>query len=178
MTVGSEGGSPKAIALAPPQSRHHEAFTSFEHMYLLTYMQLADAKASVFMAITSGAIAYIVGHYGLGWIKLEHIRLHLILLPVSMTFLTFSAASAFAVIVPRIGEPTGVIHFRAVAMRKSAADFASDVLTTSQSEMFEQQMSYCYELARICSRKYRWLDRSLWSGVLGYGSFLATLIFL
>jgi hypothetical protein len=83
-----------------------------------------------------------VGHYGLSWVNLEHIGLHLILLPVSMILLTFAAGSAFAVIVPRIGE------------------------------------AYCYELARICTRKYRWLDRSLLSGVLGYGEFLVTMIFL
>jgi hypothetical protein len=39
--------------LEPPQGHHHENFISFEHLYLLTYMQLADAKAAVFMAITS-----------------------------------------------------------------------------------------------------------------------------
>ena len=53
--------------LEAPRLPHHETFVSFEHEYLLAYMQLADAKAAVFMAITSGAIAYIVGHYGLGW---------------------------------------------------------------------------------------------------------------
>jgi hypothetical protein len=162
----------------PPQSQYHENFTSFEHMYLLAYMQLADAKAAVFMAITSGAIAYIVGHYGFGWLKLEDIRLHLILLPISTILLTFSAGSAFAVIVPRIGHAGGIIHFRAVANRRSAKKFVSDVLATSQSQMFEEQMTYCYELARICTRKYRWLDRSLWSGVLGYAALLATMVFL
>jgi hypothetical protein len=141
-------------------------------------MQLADAKAAVFMAITSGAIAYIVGHYGLAWVNLEHIRLHLILLPVSTGLLTFGAGSAFSVIVPRIGDANGIIHFRAVAKRTSAKQFASDVLGTSESEMFEEQMAYCYELARICARKYRWLDRSLFAGVLGYAAFLVTLVFL
>jgi hypothetical protein len=164
--------------LEPPQRQDHENYISFEHMHLLTYMQLADAKAAVFMAITSGAIAYIVGHYGLTWVNFEHIRLHVILLPVSTILLTFAAGSAFAVIVPRIGEGSGIIHFRAVAKRTSAKQFASDVLGTSQSEMFDEQMAYCYELARICTRKYRWLDRSLLSGVLGYAAFLVTLVFL
>jgi len=162
----------------PPRLQHHEKFISFEHAYLLAYMQLADAKAAVFMAITSGAIAYIVGHYGLAWVNLQHIRLHLILLPVSTGLLTFGAGSAFSVIVPRIGDANGIIHFRAVAKRTSAKQFASDVLGTSETEMFEEQMAYCYELARICARKYRWLDRSLFAGVLGYAAFLVTLVFL
>ena len=44
--------------------------------------------------------------------------------------------------------------------------------------MFEAQTAYCYELARTCARKYRWLDRSLFTGVLGYAAFLVTLVFL
>lgn len=86
--------------------------------------------------------------------------------------------SAFSVIVPRIGDADGIIHFRAVAKRTSAKQFANDVLGTSESEMFEAQTAYCYELARTCARKYRWLDRSLFTGVLGYAAFLVTLVFL
>jgi pycsar effector protein len=164
--------------LEAPRLPHHATFVSFEHEYLLAYMQLADAKAAVFMAITSGAIAYIVGHYGLSWVNLEHIRLHLILLPVSTSLLTFAAGSAFSVIVPRIGDAGGIIHFRAVAKRTSAKQFANDVLETSESEMFEAQIAYCYQLAQTCERKYRWLDRSLFTGVLGYAAFLVTLVFL
>ena len=36
--------------------RHHEAFPAFEHVYLLTYVQLADAKAAVFLAMATSAI--------------------------------------------------------------------------------------------------------------------------
>jgi hypothetical protein len=43
--------------LQAPRLPYHETFISFEHAYLLAYMQLADAKAAVVMAITSGAIA-------------------------------------------------------------------------------------------------------------------------
>jgi hypothetical protein len=99
-------------------------------------------------------------------VNLEHIRLHLILLPVSTSLLTFAAGSAFSVIVPRIGDAGGIIHFRAVAKQTSAKQFANDVLGTSESEMFEAQIAYCYELARICARKYRWLERSLSPGCL------------
>ena len=44
--------------------------------------------------------------------------------------------------------------------------------------MFEEQIAYCYELARICARKYQLLDRSLWVGVVGYAVLLTTLILL
>ena len=33
--------------LEAPRLPHHETFVSFEHEYLLAYMQLADAKAAV-----------------------------------------------------------------------------------------------------------------------------------
>jgi hypothetical protein len=52
----------------------------FEQVHLISYMQLADAKAAVFLAIASGAIAYIAGHYGLGWLHGERFMGHSLLL--------------------------------------------------------------------------------------------------
>lgn len=161
-------------------NRHHEVFPSFEHVYPLTYMQLADTKASVFLAMTTSAIAYLVGHYGLAWLNLENISKHLFLLSVSGTFLAISATCAFAVIVPRRPADSGrsIIHFDSVLRRTSDRHYADDVLALSRSDLFQEQLAYCFDLARICERKYRLLDRSLITGVLGYAAFLATLILL
>jgi hypothetical protein len=51
------------LGTAAEVARHHEPFPAFEHVYLLTYVQLADAKAAVFLAMAS-AIAYLAARYG------------------------------------------------------------------------------------------------------------------
>ena len=157
----------------------HVAFANFEHMHLLTYMQLADSKASVFLAVTSGAIAYIVGHYGLGWLWPEHVTANLVVLASATTMLGISAAYALAVIVPRFGSRAhSVIAFPAVLRRPSAREYAAVVRSRSAPELFEDQMRYCFDLAGTCGRKYRLLDRSLVTGAIGYAALLAALVML
>jgi len=168
--------------LSPPSSSrtsHHQDFPGFEQTSLLSYMQLADTKASVFMFVSSGAIAYIVGHWGLDWLRASPAGWHLVLLAVSTLFLGLSAIYAFAVIVPRFGPPQrGLVHFAGVIQHPSPEEYAAEVLSKSATELYAEQIGYCYQLARICARKYRLLHRSLLTGVLGYAAFLAALIWL
>src|ERR1700722_18167171 len=85
--------------------------TDFEQVHLISYMQLADTKASVFLAIASGAVAYIAGHYGLGWLHVEHVIGHSLLLSCTTLVLVLSAAFAIAVIVPRKRQRHSGIFF-------------------------------------------------------------------
>jgi len=159
--------------------RQHMAFPAFEQMHLLSYMNLADTKAAVFLAMSTSAIAYLVARYGLTWLKLENISRHIVLLPVAVIFLAISATYAVAVIVPRLVDPeSSIIHFRAIARHKSNRRYVEDLLARTPAALFEEQMAYCYDLAVISRRKYQLLNRSLIAGVLGYATFLATLIFV
>jgi hypothetical protein len=157
---------------------HHKAFPEFEHLYLLTNAQLADAKAAVFLALATSAIAYLAARYGVTWLKLADINLRMALLPLTSALLAISAADALAVIVPRFPEPqTGIISFQSIA-HSTKQQYVNEVLARSPSEMFHEQLAYCGELARICTRKYQLLGRSLVMGLLGYVAFLATIILL
>src|SRR5262249_6467667 len=116
--------------------RHHESFPGFEQIYLLTYVQLADAKAAVFLAMASSAIAYLAANYGLTWLKLQAVTLQVVLLSLSIALLGISAAHSIAVIVPRLPRsPVGIIYFRSVALL-SCHQYAKDVLARSSSEIF------------------------------------------
>ena len=84
-----------------PHTQIRSGITDFEQVHLISYMQLADAKAAVFLAIASGAVAYVASHYGLGWLHGEHFLGHSLLLSVTTLLLGASAAFAIAVIVPR-----------------------------------------------------------------------------
>ena len=128
--------------------------------------------------MTTGAIAYLAGHYGLAWLRLEDVGLHIVLLSLSTGFLGISAADAFAVIVPRLPRSaTGILYLESVA-RLSSHEYSHEVLRRSSSEIFNDQLDYCRELARICAIKYKLLHRSLVTGILGYAAFLAALILL
>ena len=152
-------------------------FPDFEQVHLISYMQLADAKAAVFLAIASGAIAYIAGHYGLGWLHEERFFGHSLLLSSTTLFLVASAVHAIAVIVPRRHRRrTGTIFYNHVVRSDSAAHYADSVLQMSEVDIFLEQMTYCHDLAKTCDRKYRLLNYSLVLGIIGYAMFLALLV--
>jgi hypothetical protein len=151
--------------------------TDFEQVHLISYMQLADAKASVFLAIASGAIAYIAGHYGVGWLHGEHFFGHSLLLSLTTFVLVLSAAFAIAVIVPRKSRRhRGIFFYHDIAQISSASHYADALLAKSDLEFFREQAAYCYGLAKICSRKYLLLNISLFLGIAGYAGFLALLL--
>ena len=122
----------KIVPIDRRMDTHHEAFPSFENVTLLAYMQLADSKASVFLAMTTSAIAYLIARFGLAWLKIEKFSWHPVLLYVSVALLAVSAAYAMAVIVPRLaGSHGSVVHFRSVSRRATHQLYADDVLALS-----------------------------------------------
>lgn len=162
---------------ATPRGKAWVGFPDFEQIHLISYMQLADAKAAVFLAIASGAIAYIAGHYGLGSLHGDNFFGHALLLSSATLFLVASATHAIAVIVPRRNHRrTGVIFYHHVTRSDSPAQYADGVLKMSEVEIFFEKMTYCHELANICDRKYRLLNYSLILGIIGYAMFLALLL--
>jgi len=149
----------------------------FEQVHLISYMQLADAKAAVFLAIASGAVAYIAGHYGLGWLHGEHFMGHSLLLSLTTIVLVASAALAIAVIVPRKNKRhDSIIFYHEIAQIGSPALYLHALAEMSDAEIFRTKMAYCHFVAKICNRKYRLLNFSLISGIVGYAMFLVLLL--
>jgi len=151
--------------------------TDFEQVHLISYMQLADAKASVFLAIASGAVAYIAGHYGLGWLHGEHFLGHSLVLSLTTLVLVVSAAFAIAVLVPRKSrQERGIFFYHDIAQIESPSHYAETLLKMSEEDLFRDKLAYCYALSKICTRKYRLLNISLILGIAGYAGFLALLL--
>ena len=165
----------------PPSEKTGKAdirrsFQDFEQIHLVAYMQLADAKASVFLAIASGAVAYIAGHYGLDWLQNEPFLGHSLLLSLTTLVLVVSAALGIAVIVPRKSQKRdGIIFYHDIMQIASSERYADLLLEMSETEIFRKQIAYCYVLAKICDQKYRLLNYSFILGVVGYAMFLAVL---
>jgi hypothetical protein len=167
---------------AKPRAKTESTFVraglaDFEQVHLISYMQLADAKAAVFLAIASGAIAYVAGHYGLGWLHSEHFVGHSLLLTATTLVLVAAAAFAIAVIVPRRSRQwRGIFFYHDIAQMASPAHYVEALLQKSDTELFREQAIYCYALAKICDRKYLLLNISLVFGILGYAGFLTQLL--
>jgi hypothetical protein len=150
---------------------------AFEQTHLISYMQLADAKAAVFLAIASGTIAYVAGHYGLGWMRGERFFGRSLLLSATTVVLVISAAIDIAVILPRKRRMDGgVTFYHDVAPIHPPGRYAELFMAMSEYDLFREQMKYCHALARICNLKYRLLNAGIVLGVVGYAMFVALLL--
>ena len=150
---------------------------AFEQAHLISYIQLADAKAAVFLAIASGAIAYVAGHYGLGWIREKHFFAHTIVLLLTTTVLLVSAALNIAVILPRRRKTErGVTFYHDVARIEPPSRYVEIVQSMSDADVLREQFDYCHALARICAIKYRLLYYGFVMEMIGYAIFLGLLL--
>ena len=85
------------------------------------------------------------------------------LLGAALWFLTIAAIFAFATIVPRLtSSGDGVVFFGAVAARSSAREYRTAVIMLSEGELADARLVHCYDLARVCQRKYDALRRAMW----------------
>ena len=147
----------------------HSNFAEFHEEYVSKYIALADTKAAWMFTITAGLIAYLGGNEN---------YLSLLLNPewggayctkaATMLMLALSALFSFLVIVPRVptsGE--GVVYFKTVASKSSADDYVESVGKKSTSELAEARLVHCYDISRVCARKYNALRISMWAGFIG-----------
>jgi len=158
----------------------HKEFAGFHQGYVSSFISLADTKASWVFALASGAILY--------FLALDAAREQLLkpswsaeflLLGIPLLFLGLSSLSAFLVIVPRLpntGE--GFVFYGAVAKWKSAESYINALSKKREAELTSLRLHHTYDLSRICIRKYGWLRKSMWFGVLGLLSAVAPLLML
>jgi len=145
-------------------------FAAENHAYISDLIRLADEKAGFFFGV-SAAIIYLLFRDGvqknwLLWLP-EH--------PVRQTigFLAMSASGlacglGFRVVTPRLkGGLSGHIFFRAIAQFGSRDSYADEVMSIPDDELIKEKLAHCYDLSRICTRKYRTLTLQLWTMIVG-----------
>lgn len=143
----------------------HNEFAEFHEGYISRYIELADTKAAWAFAIASGSIAYIVGSELPGFLAIPW-SLRWISFIVTVALFLASATYSFLVIAPRLGSSgETVVYFEAVAKRKSADDYVKDVASKNEAELAEARLKHCYDISRICTRKYGFLRRAALLGV-------------
>jgi hypothetical protein len=145
----------------------HSKFAEFHEGYVSRYIGLADTKAAGAFAVSSGSIAYIVGNIRLQTFLLQPAwNPHFVLSITTFALLITSALCSFRVIAPRFSSSgEGIVYFGAVANRKSADDFVCDVASRGEGELTEARLKHCYDISRICVRKYEYLGKAIVVGV-------------
>jgi hypothetical protein len=138
--------------------------------YIREYIRLADQKA----AFVFGLCAAIVGvlyqaeepqHWFTnpqGWMPSK------VLAAVAMFCLAIGAFMSAATVFPRRkGSHSGYVFFNAIAERSSGERYANDVFKLSMRDLARERLEHCYDLARVCRRKYWWLIWAFWLAAIG-----------
>jgi Family of unknown function (DUF5706) len=81
--------------------------------------------------------------------------------------LVTSATFSFLVIAPRLGSTSGesLVYFGAVAERKTVDEYVRAVGSQSEAQLTEARLKHCYEISRICDRKYSLLGAAIVVGI-------------
>lgn len=167
------------VATETPQlDSFHNEFAAFHEGYVSRYIELADTKAAWTFAIASGLLAYIFNDETLrAVLRTPQWDGEFLFLAATAVLLAISAALSFIVIAPRLGTSgESVVFFGAVASRTSADVYVKDIASKSESDLTDVRIRHCYDLSKICHRKYGWLKASIWFGIPALVVFLMLLL--
>ena len=164
--MGQHGGDgPAGTDLGPA----HAAFAEFQEDYVRHYVSLADTKATIILGLVTTFLTYLTGREKFGDLVLHpgH-NWQWPIADVAVALLVGSAVAAFSVIVPRTARGgERIVYFDTVAKYPSRRDYMDDVCRRSDGELASVRLSHCYDVSRICARKYWWLRWAVWLGVIG-----------
>jgi hypothetical protein len=150
----------------PSKSDDLTEFADFHQGYVSAYIQLADAKAGVVLAVSGGLIGYLLAQ-GSVRSAVTSAELVAVVPGGALAALALAFGLAFSVIRPRRGPPTGVVYFEAVAAHETDENYVAALKSKSAMELAEVRIEHCHALSVICSRKYRVLVGSIWAGLGG-----------
>ncbi len=157
------------------------AFASDLHVYLQQNVTWADAKAAFLFAASGGVLAYL---HGQGLTK--RIMPHVFEVPntlsntvgmIAVAGFVVSACAAFATFWPRTGgDAEGIVFWKAIATKFKSGDlFTASVIDRNSRALAEAKLHHCWELARVCHRKFRWANVASYGAAIGA---IATAIYL
>jgi hypothetical protein len=182
-TVAPEEKQPSAVG---PSGTRGDAeakadFASFAHQYFRDYINLADQKATFFFTGTTALLAFLYSrNVSARWLKplmtwniLDTVAF------VAMAALAGGAFLALLVVIPRTpGSRRGFLFWEAVAEYATGRQYADELWLLSPPSLFQVKAEHCFELAKVCRRKYRMLRWALWTGAVGLAGSLFVFLFL
>lgn len=166
--------------VGPGDTESRASFAEFTHRYIREYIHLADQKATFFF---TGATALLAFLYKSGvsnrwlrpiiqWNILDTVAF------ISMIALAAGAFLTLMVVIPRTpGSRRGFIFWEAVAEYDSGRQYADELLTLSPATLFQIKTEHCFDLARVCRRKYKVLRIGIWVCAVGVAASLLVFLF-
>lgn len=156
-------------------------FASFAHQYIREYINLADQKATFFFTGGTALLAFMYNKdVSAHWLKpvMQWNILDTIAF-VAMAALALGAFLALLVVIPRTpGSRRGFLFWEAIAEYDGGRQYFDDLWRLSGATLVQVKAEHCYELAKVCRRKYRMLRLALWSGAVGLAGSLFVFLFL
>ena len=150
----------------------HERVANFVHGSLLQNITLADRKAGILFTLVSAALLFlftrvpevIFSAAGGLWL-------------VVVTLLVLAASLAFSVIFPRQRRHSeNVLFWGGVADWPDRNAYIQAVASMESERITQAKLEYCYDLARICRRKFRLLRYAMMATAIGLVLFLVSLV--
>jgi len=165
-----------------PLEDYHFAFSEFHEGYVSRYIQLADTKASWIFALVSALIVFLITSDDFEKFDLFAVENCLLVILLLLTFgmLIISAIFAFLVIAPNLRSPSGegLVFFGSVAKHENSGAYVNKVSGLSEQEMANLRLQHCYDLSKVCSKKYNRLKVSIWLGSIGVLLLVAMVLIL
>lgn len=153
-----------------PENPDASPFAFHQHNYTTEYIKLADQKAALLFAATTGLLCYLfkidLHSMWLKQVKLWNTLDSLCFLSTLSLFLGLCAACL--VLIPSLKKShRGLVFFGAVAEFELSSTYASEVLSTPNKGLTRAILQHTYDLASICNKKYKMLAISIWGAALG-----------
>lgn len=156
------------------------SFAEQIHTYIREYIQTADQKATFFFAFFAAIIAYSdsLGILREWIIDITTWRLAETVSLLSTVLLVLAAFGCLWVVRPRLGgSRKGLIFFDAISEFESQKEFINEIASISTNKIHEEKVKHIYEIAKICSKKYKTLGVSLWLGGAGFALLVLLMLY-
>ncbi len=150
----------------------HERVADFVHGSLLQNVTLADRKAGILFTLVSAALLFLFTRMpgvlssaaGVLWL-------------VVVALLVLAASLAFSVIFPRQRRHSeNMLFWGGVADWPNQKAYIQAVANMESECITEAKLEYCYNLARICKRKFWLLRCAMMATAVGLVLFLVSLV--
>ncbi|MFO1093470.1 MAG: DUF5706 domain-containing protein [Planctomycetaceae bacterium] len=162
--MGAEGS---ATDVHVPTLEYYSIHATLHHS-----IELADKKAGFVIAAVGALLAYLHHEPGVQWIQNPaQWRLSEACLFVADLGLVASTICSLLVVFPRLeGSMSGVVFWEAILQNQTASKYADVLVNMKSGDLSRKLLEHCFELAKICTTKYRCLQWAFVAGVIGFAA--------
>lgn len=170
-----------AAAAAPGDAEARERFAESAHQYVREYIRLADQKATFLFTGATALLAFLYKNsVSARWLKpvMQWNILDTVTF-VAMTALALGVLLALLVVIPRTpGSRRGFLFWEAIAEYDTGRQYSDELRQLSSATLFQVKAEHCFDLARVCRKKYRMLRAAMWTGAVGLAASLFVFLFV